>query len=155
MNSYYTLIETLKEVFEDDDRINTIVTGDTNDVDVYKKNIYPLVHIVVVDSPFIGNTTTALTRYNVEVTCVDIRDINKNEDRDKFWLNDNRHDNWNLTRSILKNAESKLIKDSFDTDVTLETASSANPLTFAKDNLLDGWQQVFTIDVPDLFVSKC
>ena len=155
MNSYYTLIETLKRIFEDDERVSTIVTGDTSDVDVYKRNIYPLVHLVVTDSPYIEQNTTAVTRYNVEITVVDIRDINKNENRDKFWLNDNRHDNWNLTRSILKEAQSKLIKDKFDTNVTLESAGSATPLTFAKENLLDGWQQNWTIDAPDLFVDKC
>ena len=155
MNSYYTLIETLKRIFEDDDRVSTIVTGDTSDVDVYKRNIYPLVHIVVTDSPYLEQNTSVVTRYNVEVTVVDIRDINKEQKRDKYWLNDNRHDNWNLTRSILKEAEVKLIKDKFRTDVTLDSAGSAIPLTFAKENLLDGWQQGWSIDSPDLFVDQC
>ena len=155
MNSYYTLIETLKRIFEDDDRVSTVVTGGTNEIDMYKKNVFPLVHLNVVDSPFVDQSTTALTRYTVEVTCLDIRDINKEENKDKFWYNDNRHDNWNLTRSILKVAESKLIKDKFGLDVTLESASAATMFDYTKENLLDGWQQVLTIDVPDLFVSEC
>lgn len=151
MNSYYNLIETLKTIFEEDSRISTIVTGD---IDEYKRNMFPLVHIALIDSPFIDLNTTAVTRYSVEITAVDIRDINKEEDRDKFWLNDNRHDNWNLTRSILKTAEAKLIKQKYDT-LHLESAGSANPLSFQKENLLDGWQQTWTIDVDDNYVTKC
>lgn len=155
MNSYLTLIETLKRIFEDDERVSTVVTGDSSETDMYKRNIFPLVHITLIDSPFISKDTTAVTRYNIEVTVVTIRDINKEHVIDKFWHNDNRHENWNLTRSILKTAEIKLIKDKFKTDVTLESAGGANPMSFEKENLLDGWQQQWSIDVPDLFVSQC
>jgi hypothetical protein len=154
MTSYNTLIETLQEVFSknEDPRIETIASGEFTDE--YKKNIFPLVHFVVTDSPFIGLDTTGVTRYSVEVTVVDIRDVNKEEDRDKVYKNDNRHDNWNLTRSILRTAEAKLIKQKYDA-LNLIDASSAAPLSFSKENLLDGWQQTWTIDVDDIYVSKC
>ena len=155
MNTYYELIKHLKTIYEQDIDVNTVVTGDANDVDNYKKNIFPLVHLHIIDSPFISEATTALTRYNVEVTCVDIRDINKEAVNDKFWMNDNRHDNLNLTRAILKKAENKFIKNILNTDITLITSTSAIPLMFAKQNTLDGWQQTLTMDVPDLLTTVC
>lgn len=155
MNSYYLLIETLKDTFEGDSRVNTVTTGDSTMVDLYKKDIFPLVHINVIDSPFISEQTTALVRFNVEVTVVDIRDINKEIVDDKFWLNDNRHDNWNETRNILKEAENKLIKDIAKTDITIATSTAANILSFSKENTLDGWQQTWTLDVPDIYTKSC
>lgn len=155
MDSYYQLIETLKDTFEDDARVNTVVTGDATTLDLYKKNIYPLVHLNVTNSPFIGFETTAVVRFNVEVTVVDIRDINKEIVGDKFWLNDNRHDNWNETRNILKLAENKLVKDINQTDVTVTASTDAEILSFSKENTLDGWQQTWTMDVPDIYTKSC
>ena len=155
MNSYYLLIQTLKDTFESDSRVSTVITDDSSALDNYKKNIFPLVHINVIDSPFISEQTTALVRFNVEVTVVDIRDVNKEIVNDKFWLNDNRNDIWNETRNILKEAENKLIKDIAKTDITIVTSTSADKLSWAKENTLDGWQQTYTIDVPDTYTKSC
>lgn len=154
MNTYYTLLESLRRIFESDDKVHTVLTGDTSEVDNYRKNIFPLVHILVTDSPYVGDNT-AVVRYTVEITVVDIRDINKEDVLDKFWTNDNRHDNWNTTRAILKLAQDKLIKDILENDVTLVTSSSAIPENYSRENLLDGWQQTWTIDVPDLLTDVC
>ena len=153
--SYNTLIETLKETFESDAMVSTVVTGDATEVDNYKKNLFPLVHIEVDNSVFLGNTNTSTSQYNVIITVVDIRDINSEEDRDKFWQNDNRHDNWNTTRHILRTAEVKMIKETYGENVNLVTATSAELLSFVRENTLDGWQQTWTIDVPDIYVKAC
>jgi len=155
MNTYYGLIETIKETFELDSRVSTIVTGDSSDLDTYKKNIYPLVHVNVTDSPFIGLETTAVTRYTVEITVVDIRDVNKEIVNDKFWLNDNRHDNWNETGSILKTATNILVKDVNQTGINISESGAAQILSFHKENTLDGWQQTWTLDVPDTYTKVC
>src|SRR5690554_1977305 len=145
--SYSLLIETLEATFKSDERVSTITTGDATEVDNYRKNLFPLVHIDVNDSPFIGVENTSMSRYNVIITVVDIRDINKEEDRDKLWRNDNRHDNWNLTRNILRTAEVKMIKEKHGYDVSLNTATTAELLSFVRENTLDGWQQTWVIDV--------
>jgi len=155
MNTYYKLITTIKDTFEEDARVNTVTTSGDDDIDINKKNLYPLVHLNVLDSPFITLDTTAVVRYNVEVTVVDIRDINKEIINDKFWLNDNRHDNWNETRSILKEAQNKLVKNINGSDVTITSATAANILSFAKENTLDGWQETWTVDVPDIYTKSC
>ena len=153
--SYNTLIETLKETFESDAMVSTVVTGDATDVDNYKKNLFPLVHIEVDNSPFLGVANTSSSQYNVIITVVDIRDINKEEDRDKFWKNDNRHDNWNTTRHILRTAEVKMIKEVYGENINLVTTTGAELLSFVRENTLDGWQQTWTIDVPDEYVRAC
>jgi len=153
--SYNSLIETLKETFESDAMVSTVVTGDATEVDNYKKNLFPLVHIEVDNSPFLGVANTSSSQYNVIITVVDIRDINKEEDRDKFWKNDNRHDNWNTTRHILRTAEVKMIKEVYGENINLVTTTGAELLSFVRENTLDGWQQTWTIDVPDEYVRAC
>jgi len=153
--SYNLLIETLKETFESDDRTSTVITGNATEVDNYKKNLFPLVHIDVINSVFLGTANTSTSQYNVIITVVDIRDVNKEEDRDKFWKNDNRHDNWNRCNAILRTGEVKMIKEIYGENVNLVTASSAELLSFTRANTLDGWQQTWTIDVPDVYIKAC
>ena len=153
--SYNRLLETLKETFESDAMVSTVVTGDATEVDNYKKNLFPLVHLDVENSPFLGVANTSSSQYNVVVTVVDIRDVNKEEDRDKFWKNDNRHDNFNTTRHILRTAEVKMIKEIYGNNINLVTTTGAELVSFVRENTLDGWEQTWTIDVPDEYVRAC
>lgn len=154
MTTYYELLKHLKIVFEEDENVNLITTIDNPQIiDNFKKNLYPLVHINVISSPYVESTS--ITRYLVEVHVLDIRDITKEEVNDKFWLNDNLHDNLNHTRAILKKASNKLIKDHLNTDITLFDSSDAEPVVYAFGNLLDGWLQTWTIDVPDEYTTVC
>ena len=155
MNAYHELIKHLKTTFEEDDLVSTVTTSGYADMDNWKKDVYPIVDIYVVDSPFTGKDSTALSIFNVEITCLDIRDVNKEDTLDRFWHNDNRHDNWNTCHAILKKAQNKLIKDHLGTNITLDSATSLERLVFVKENTLDGWQVTWTISVPDTLTTIC
>ncbi len=152
MRVYYEILNHLKKTFEEDERVNSVITGD---FEQWKRDVFSLVHIQITDSPFLGNENTSMIRFNVDITVLDIRDVNKEEFKDKFWHNDNRHDIWNETFSILSLARNKLVKDHLQNDITISGASSATPVTYAYGNGLDGWTQSLTIDVPDNFTSVC
>lgn len=153
--SYNSLIETIKQTFESDTLVSTVVSGDATEVDNYKKNLFPLVHIEVENMPFLGIQNMSTVEYNVVVTVVDIRDVNKEEDRDKFWQNDNRHDNWNTTAFIIRTAQSKMIKEIYGENISLVTASVGNKLDGVRENILDGWQQTWTVSVPNIYIKAC
>tara|TARA_R110002050_G_scaffold237287_1_gene373214 strand:- start:911 stop:1381 length:471 start_codon:yes stop_codon:yes gene_type:complete len=153
--SYNTLIETIKQTFESDALVSTVVSGDATEVDNYKKNLFPLVHIEVENMPFLGLQNTSTVDYNVVVTVVDIRDVNKTENRDKFWQNDNRHDNWNTTSFILRTAQTKMIKEIYGDNISLVTASVGNKLDGVRENILDGWQQTWTVSAPNIYIKAC
>ncbi len=153
MRTYYELIKHLKTTFEEDRDVSTVVTEGVTDMDTWKKNVYPIVDVFVISE--IPTESTAITRYSVEITVLDVRDFNKEEIVDKFWRNDNRHDNWNTTQSILKTARNKMIKNHLDTDITLESYTDAERMIFIKENTLDGWQQTWIIDVPDDLTTIC
>jgi len=151
MNTYYEVLKYLKSTFDADVRVNNVVTGD---FEQWKRDEFSIVHINVLDSPFTNVLNTSTIEFNIEIQVLDIRDVNKEEDKDKFWFNDNRQDIWNETLSILNLARNKVIKD-FDNDITLNAATSAERITYAYMNGLDGWSQTWTIEVPDLFTSVC
>lgn len=153
MRTYYTLIKHIKVVFEEDINVSTVTTDSFADMDNWKKNVYPIVNVFTIEEQVTDNT--AISRYTVEITVLDIRDINKEEVNDKFWHNDNRHDNWNATQAILKTARNKMIKNHLDTDITIESYTSAERIIVTKENLLDGWQQTWIIDVPDNLTTIC
>ena len=153
MRTYYDLIQHLKTTFEEDSDVQTVVTEGYIDMDNWKKNVYPIVDINVLNSPFVENS--GISRFNVEITVLDIRDINNEQVNDKFWRNDNRHDNWNLTYAILNTALTKIVKDHLATDISLDTATNAERFNSVKENVLDGWQQTWTIDMPDTLTTIC
>ena len=104
----------IKTIFEEDVLVNTVTTEDNPAViDNYKKNIYPLVHIAVTSAPFLDKLNLAYSRFVVEINVLDVRDNNKEEVNDKFWKNDNRHDNLNTTYAILKKARDRMVKDRY------------------------------------------
>ena len=152
MNTYYELIKHIKTTFEEDDRVENVVTGD---FEQWNKDIFLLVHIDVTDTPFVSEDTTSLVVFNVVVTVLDIRDVNNQDVKDRFWHNDNRHDSWNDTLSVLNLARNKVRKDHLRNLITLQTATSAERITYAYMNGLDGWQQTWTVEVPDTFTSVC
>lgn len=151
MNTYYEVIKYLKETFEEDSRVNNVVTGD---YEQWKKDVFLLVHLDVVSSPFTNLLNTSTIFFDVDITVLDIRDVNKENVKDRFWHNDTRHDSWNDTLSVLNLARNKVIKD-IDRDITISAATQADKITFAYMNGLDGWQQTWTIEVPDNFTSVC
>lgn len=152
MNTYYEVLKHLKELFENDERVNTVVTGDFEE---WRADLFPLVHIDITDSPFASESNNAVVQFNVVLTVLDIRDVNKEDVKDRFWHNDTRHDSWNDTLSILKLALNRTIRDHYNVDIDLVTATTMERLTYAMGNGLDGWQQTWTINVPDSFTSNC
>lgn len=152
MNSYYQLIQTLESTFEEDPNVNTIIsTGDQTQLDDYRKNLYPIIEIYVLNSSSSANTN-AVTKYDVEITAVTVRDISKEQVNDKLYRNDNYHDNMNMMRGVLKLTEIKLQKSK---DVRLISTGAAEPITFKGQNLLDGWRQTWSFDVKDSLNTWC
>ena len=79
MNSYYELLKHIKTIFEQDANVSTVSTEEAGLIDNYKKNLFPLVHVNVLEKQFTGINGLAVDRYVVEIYVLDIRDINKNE----------------------------------------------------------------------------
>ena len=152
MNTYSELLRYLRFLGEEDAFVNTITQGDFNDVDVDKKNIFPLLHISIGNASFPSHS---VIRYDVQIGCFDIRDVNKEITTDKFTKQDNEIDNLNETLATINRLWLKMSKDFEDNNITASDAPSCEIHTFVRMNTLDGWILTFQVDVPNTMLSLC
>lgn len=152
MNGYTELLRYIYLLGTNDVFINTITQGDFEDVDIDKKNIFPLLHVAIGNASF---PSDGVIRFDVQIGALDIRDINKSINTDKFWGNDNEIDNLNETLAVLNRIWLLMYKDFEENNIT---ASEVPTLEIQKDtrkNKLDGWIMSFQVDLPNTIISLC
>ncbi len=150
MNAYTTLLQYIKGLAEATEYVNTVTKGD--DIDLNKKNIFPLFNIDINTGNFPSSSTVS---FDVDLQCLDIRDINKENVADKFWLNDNEVDNHNNTLSAINEVWVKMSRDFEQNNITASENPTITKITFSDKNLLDGWRIEFTVEMPILELSLC
>lgn len=148
MNQLTELYRYLKQLAEADNQVNKVMKS----ADLNKEILFPLVNIDIQSGGF---TNGSVILFNIELSCFDIRDINKEVITDDFWGNDNEVDNHNLAIAVLNRMWLKLYKDFADNNIT----SSENPTfelgSFEGAKLLDGARLTFTIEVPNTIINLC
>lgn len=149
MRSYYELLRVLRSAAESDQLVNTITQGDISEIDIDKKNIYPLVHIVVGDATITAQTIT----FSVTIFVMDIRDENPEPRDDKFVGNDNEIDNLNTTLAIGNRIYKELLQQ--DPDGFAIGEATAEPFFEARENKLDGWALTFDVEIDNVEISLC
>jgi len=136
MNSFYTVIEYLKDFLLQDIDVNTCTHGAVEDVDIDKKNIFPLAHLLVTGMSF----PVGMVAYNFTVHILDQRNISKVKITDKWLGNDNELDNLNTCGVVVNRLVSNLKRQHNEFDIELLNEPSPVPITYQFTNVLDGWQ---------------
>jgi hypothetical protein len=152
MNTYSQLLRYIKLLGEEDIFVKTITQGDFDKVDLNRKTIFPLLHVSIGNASFPSHS---VIRYDIQLGCFDIRDINKEINTDNFNLNDNEQDNLNQTLATLNRIWLKMSKDFEDNNITASDLPTLEIQTFTRKNILDGWIMTFTVDVPNTILSLC
>jgi hypothetical protein len=152
MNGYTQLLRYIKNLADQDIFINTVTQGNFEDVDINKKNIFPLLHCQVGNAIFVDDV---VIRFDVQIGVFDIRDINKEVVTDKFNEQDNEQDNLNETLAVLNRIFLIFYKDFDDLNYMISENPQAEQFTEQRDNLLDGWILTFQVDIPNLDISLC
>ena len=150
MNAYSELLIYIKGLVEATGYVNTITRG--QEIDLNKGNIFPLFNIDILTGSFTSNATITFT---VDMQCLDIRDVNKDQVNDKFWLNDNEVDNHNSTLACLNEVWVKIHRDLALKDISSSDNPPITKITFSDKNLLDGWELSFDIEMPITQVDLC
>ena len=150
MNAYSTLLRYIKQLADSEDFIKTSTMG--SDIDLNKGNIFPLFNVDITDATFTSNATVS---FDVLLSCLAVRDINKEDNQDKFYSNDNEIDNYNLTLSVLNKIWVKMHRDFIDNDITASDNPLLTQITYSDKNLLDGWEMTMQVEMPLLEVSLC
>ena len=148
MNQLTQLYNYIKTLAEADSLVNKV----TRKNDLAKETLFPLVNVIIESGAFTNGSTV---NFNVEISCFDIRDINKEINTDDFWQNDNEVDNHNLAIAVLNRMWLKMYIDFEDNNIT----SSENPTfelgSFEAPKLLDGARLTFTVEVPNTIINLC
>lgn len=150
MNGYSELLRYFKKIGQP--LVNTITQGDFADVDLNKKNIFSLLHVSIGNASF---PSDGVIRFNVQLGCFDIRDLNKAIDTDKYYGNDNEIDNLNSTLEVLNRIWLLMLKDFEEKDITASENPTLEQMTETRKNLLDGWVMTFDVDVPNVTINLC
>lgn len=152
MNQYSQTLNYIKGLGEADLFINTITQGLTSDMDLDKGNIMPILNVDILQGGFTnGNTIT----FDIELSCLDIRDNNKETRTDKFWLQDNEVDNLNTMLASLNTMWFKMLQDFEEQNIRVDETATLISIKEWGKNLLDGWAMTFTIELPNTTISLC
>ena len=146
MNSFYNIIDKIKEVVSAEPFNNEITFGDIADIDLKKQSLFPLAHIMVNNM----NIEEQHVTFNITLFLMDLVDISNEPDSTLFLGNDNRQDILNTqaalaTRVIRVLQKSDLYKDQFQ----LIGTASCEPFTERFDNMLAGWAITFNVGAKD------
>lgn len=152
MNGYSELLNYFKNTCDSDVFISTVTQGDFEDVDIAKKNIFPLAHISIGNASF---PAEGIVRFDCQIGVFDIRDLNKEIVIDKFYKNDNEIDNLNETLTVINRLWLLFTKDFEGVDIFISENPTCEQFTETNKNLLDGWIMTCQIDVPNTTISLC
>ena len=146
MNSFYNIIDKIKEVIVAEPFNNEITFGDIADSDLKKQSLFPLSHVMVNNSTINNNYVT----FNITIFFMDLVDVSNEQVTDLYRGNDNRQDILNTqlalaTRVIRVLQKSDLYKDKFE----LINPASCEPFTERFDNMLCGWAVTFDCGTND------
>jgi hypothetical protein len=146
MNSFYNIIDKIKEVIVAEPFNNEITFGDIADIDLKKQSLFPLSHVMVNNSTINNNYVT----FNITIFFMDLVDISNEQVTDLYRGNDNRQDILNTqlalaTRVIRVLQKSDLYKDKFE----LINPATCEPFTERFDNMLCGWAITFDCGTND------
>lgn len=144
--NYFDIIDKLKTHFDGDVLVNTVTQGNLFDIDLSKQTIFPLVHIIVNTASLEGN----VVRYNISILAMDIVDITKDEDINKFDGNDNELYVLNTQLQVLTRCYELLLRGDLWTDkFQIDGNPTCEPFVDRFENKLAGWTMTTDILIPN------
>ncbi len=144
--NYFDIIDKLKTHFDGDVLVNTVTQGNLFDIDLSKQTIFPLVHIIVNTASLEGN----VVRYNISILAMDIVDITKDEEENKFDGNDNELYVLNTQLQVLTRCYELLLRGDLWTDkFQIEGNPTCEPFVDRFENKLAGWTMTTDILIPN------
>ena len=143
---FFNIIDKLKAHFDGDVLVNTVTQGNLFDIDLSKQTIFPLVHIIVNTATLESN----VVRYNISILAMDIVDITKDEEENKFDGNDNELYVLNTQLQVLTRCYELLLRGDLWTDkFQIDGNPSCEPFFDRFENKLAGWTMTMDVLIPN------
>ena len=132
----YFTIEKIKAALKQDPFVTTVTEGDIFDVDLNKKTLFPLSHIIVNNALHQGN----VWEFSISILCMDVVDEGE--------LTDNKIDIWNTQFLVANRLLDRLNRGDLAYDnFQLVGNPTLDPFTERFENSLAGWSVDFSIQV--------
>ena len=154
MRIYYRVTEALKNALENE-ITKTVTLGDITEVDLNKRSIFPLAHIIVNS----GTITERTMSLDVSILFMDLVDVSLDNAKDQtepFYGANNLQDvhNTQLAAANLL-AQSMLRGALWDDDIKVEGTPTVEPFKDRFENTLAGWTLNFTLEARNTDTSIC
>lgn len=129
----YSLINKIKEALLEEPFVNTATEGDIFEVDLAKRTLFPLSHIMINNATHQGN----VIQFNVTILTMDL--LNQKDESNKV-------DIWNTQMSVGVRVLDRLNRGDLRSDFWELTGSpSFEPFTERFENDLAGWAVTFDV----------
>ena len=143
MNSFYRVIDNIKNAISAEPFNHQVTFGDIADIDLQKQSLYPLCHIMVNNATITNN----IVQQNMTIFLMDLVDVSNSEDTSLFLGNDNRQDILNTQLALGTRIMRVLQKaDAYRDEFEIVGDASCEPFTERFENMLAGWAITFTIN---------
>jgi hypothetical protein len=147
-STYYSVIEKIKEHFDNDSMVSKTTYGQLTGIDINKQNLFPLIHFNVLKVV----PQDQILRFDIILFGMDLMDISKDEITDDFWGNDNSIDILNKIFVILMEFRNELVNGVFHGEgIELTGEFEMEPFIERFENSLAGFSVPFSIYVPNEF----
>ena len=147
MNSFYKVIDYLKDQLALDIDVNTVIHGEAPE---NKKDIFPMAHLMYNGQGY--GDGVFIFYFTIQI--LDIRNVSKKIVTDKFLKNDNELDIINTTGAILNRLTMKLKLQSNDLDIELLNEPRILPVIYDFKDTLDGHTVEYELSIPNT-ISIC
>jgi len=143
MNSFYRVIDSIKDAVSAEPFNHQVTFGDIADIDLQKQSLFPLCHIMINSATITEN----IVQQNITIFLMDLVDVSNSEDTSLFLGNDNRQDILNTQLALGTRIMRVLQKaDMYRQEFEIEGDASCEPFTERFENMLAGWAITFTIN---------
>ncbi len=142
--NFYSLIDTLKQLTEDNSFTNKITFGELSDVNLSKDDTFPLLHLMVEEAVIDERTID----YKIVAVAADLVDkVDEDLGVEDFYGNDNTQDVLNTQLRVLTELTNGLRKlDLVDNSFARVTDTvSATPFKDRFENEIAGWECSITV----------
>ena len=151
MNTYFKVIDDLKTALNAEPFINTVSQGDIYEVDLSKKTLFPLAHLIIESI----DIQTNRIQLSLSLLLMDIVDISKESSTDLIRKNDNELDAINNMLNVAARLQAVLAKtDTYNANYELVGSFSCTPFKERFENNLAGISADFTITLAN-DMTKC
>ena len=143
MNSFYRVIDSIKDAVSAEPFNHQVTFGDIADIDLQKQSLFPLCHVMINNATITNN----IVQQNMTIFLMDLVDVSNSEDASLFLGNDNRQYILNTQLALGTRIMRVLQKaDAYRDEFEIVGDATCEPFTERFENMLAGWAITFTIN---------